>query len=128
MKTQYPADWPQGLVNIAEIIGPELALLLAEHVGGISSYVPKEPQSSHKLAMIIGLPALRLLSEVYGGAWLEVPKYAAAKSKKVKIRQLLKSGTSFKQTALNADATVRYVTMVSRDMKNESQQLSLLEL
>lgn len=128
MKTQYPADWPQGLVNIAEVIGPELALLLAEHLGGVSSYVPKEPQSSHKLAMIIGLPALRMLSKVYGGAWLEVPRYAAAKNKKVKVRQLLKDGTSFKQTALNAQVTTRYVTMVSRDMKTESRQLSLLDM
>lgn len=128
MKTHYPADWPQGLVNIAEVIGPELALLLAEHLGGVASYVPKEPQSCHKLAMIIGLPALRMLSKVYGGTWLEVPRYAAAKNKKVKIRQLLKDGTSFKQTALNTQTTTRYVTMVSREMKTESQQLSLLDM
>jgi hypothetical protein len=128
MKTRYPADWPQRLVDIAEVIGPECALLLVEHVGGISSYVPKEPDSGHKLARIIGLPALRLLAEMYGGEWLEVPKYAAAKSKKVKIRQLLKDGTSARETALKADATERWVTMVSKEMRNDAQQLSLFNM
>ena len=128
MKTQYPADWPQGLIDIADVIGPEPALLLAQHVGGVTSYVPKEPQDNHKLAKIIGLGALRLLASVYGGMWLEVPKYAAAKNKKVKIRKLLKQGASLRQTALDADATVRYVTMVSKDMRNEAQQLSLFDM
>lgn len=127
MKTHYPADWPQGLIDIAEVIGPEPALLLARHVGGVTSYVPKEPQNGHKLARIIGLGALRLLSSVYGGMWLEVPKYAAAKNKKVKIQQLLKQGISLRQAALNADATVRYVTMVSKDMRHEARQLSLFD-
>lgn len=128
MKTRYPADWPRGLIEIAEAIGPELALLLAAHVGGISHYVPKEPQNSHKLARIIGLPALVKLAAIYGGVWLEIPKYAAAKTKRVKIRQLLKDGTSFRDAALRSDATVRYVTMVSRDLKNEAKQLSLFEV
>ena len=127
MTTQYPADWPQGLIEIAEVIGAECALLLARHVGGVSSYVPKEPQSSHKLAPIIGLPALRMLAAEYGGMWLEVPKYAAAKSKKAKIRQLLKDGTSARETALQADATRRWVIEVSREMRNEQQQLSLFD-
>lgn len=128
MKTQYPKDWPQGLVDVAELIGAELALVLAEHVGGVPHYVPKEPESNHKLAKFIGLPALRQLSTVYGGDWLTVPKYAAAKYKRVKIRQLLNQGASFRETALGADATVRWVTEVARDMRNESQQLSLLDM
>lgn len=128
MKSQYPTDWPQGLIDIAEIIGPELALVLVQHVGGVPVYVPKQPESSHKLAKFIGLPALRKLSEIYGGDLLDVPKYAAAKSKKVRLRQLLKDGNSFREAALNADATVRYVTMVSKGMKRETQQLSLLNM
>lgn len=128
MKTRYPADWPQGLIDIAEVIGPEYALLLARYVGGVSSYVPKEPESYHKLAAIIGLPALRLLAAVYGGMWLEVPKYAAAKNKKVKIRQLLKDGASIRQTALNADATERWVTMVSKEMRDDARQFSLFDV
>lgn len=36
MRTHYPADWPQGLIDIAEVIGPEPALLLARHVGGVT--------------------------------------------------------------------------------------------
>lgn len=128
MKTRYPTDWPQGLIDIAEVIGPECALLLAQHVGGIASYVPKEPQNGHKLAMIIGLPALRMLSKIYGGDWLTVPKYAAGKSKKVKIRRLLKDGASLRDAALDSDATVRYVTMVNKDMRHESRQLKLFDM
>jgi hypothetical protein len=77
--------------------------------------------------MIIGLPALQRLAKVYGGDWLTVPKYAAAKHKKVKIRQLLKEGVSFRETALSADTTVRWVTEVARDMRNDAQQLSLFD-
>lgn len=128
MTTQYPADWPQGLIDIAEVIGPECALLLARHVGGIASYVPKEPQSSHKLAPIIGLPALRMLAAEYGGMWLEVPKYAAAKSKKAKIRRLLKDGASARETALQCDSTRRWVIEVAKEMRNEAQQLSLFDI
>lgn len=128
MNAQYPADWPQGLIDIAEVIGAECAMLLAEHVGGISSYVPKEPQSNHKLAMIIGLPALRMLAAEYGGMWIEIPKYAAARSKKVKIRRLLKEGTSARETALQADATRRWVIEVAKEMQNEAQQFSLFDM
>lgn len=126
--TLYPNDWPQGLIDIAEVIGAECALLLARHVGGIASYIPKEPQNNHKLAMIIGLPALRRLAVVYGGMWLEVPKYAAAKSKKVKIRRLLKEGASARETALQTDSTRRWVIQVLKEMHNEEQQLSLFDL
>jgi hypothetical protein len=128
MSTRYPADWPQGLIDIAEVIGPDLALLLAQHVGGVPSYVPKDPQNDHKLAMIIGLPALKKLSAIYSGEWLEVPKYAAAKNKKIKVRQLLNEGMSFRKTALDADVTVRYVTMVAKSVRNAGQQLSLLDI
>jgi len=125
---RYPADWPQGLIDVAEVIGAELALVLAGHVGGVAQYVPMHPESGHKLVKYIGLPALRLLSKVYGGDWLTVPKYAAGKSKRVKIKRLLNEGTSFRETALNADATVRYVTMVARDLRQASQQGSLFDI
>ena len=128
MKTQYPANWPQGLIDIAEILSPELALVMAEHIGGVPYYVPKEPETGHKLAKIIGLPALRMLAAVYGGECVTVPKYAAGKSKKVKIRQLLKEGSSVRETALQADATVRWVTEVSREMREDARQLSLFDI
>lgn len=128
MTAGYPKDWPQGLIDVAEVIGAEAALVLAQHVGGVPQYVPKEPESGHKLAKYIGLPVLRRLSTVYGGDWLTVPKYAAGRSKKTKIRQLLNEGSSFRETALNADATVRYVTMVSRGMREDARQLSLFDM
>lgn len=126
--TQYPKDWPQGLIDIAEVLSPELALVMAEHMGGVPHYVPKEPEGNHKLVKIIGLPALRLLAEVYGGDWLTVPKYAAAKSKKVRIKQLLTEGNSFRETAAGADATVRWVTEVSKQMREDKRQLSLFDI
>ena len=54
-------------------------------------------------------------------------KFGLPKSKKAKIRQLLKEGTSARETALQSDATRRWVIEVAKEMRNDAQQLSLFD-
>ena len=121
----YPSDWPQGLIDVAEIIGADAALALSDAFGGVPVYVPKAPDNGSKLAAHIGLLPLRRLSLVYGGDWLTVPRYAIAKSKKRTVERLLKEGASFRDAALQARVTVRFVTMVAGDMRGRAEQLKL---
>lgn len=120
-----PEDWPQGLKDVALVIGTEAALVLAKEFGGIPVYIPRDAKERCMLTKYIGCGVLAVLAEVYGGSWLTIPRYASCEHKKHIVKKLLAEGHSLRTTAKKARVTVRYVCMVQYAMKHEEKQLTL---
>ncbi|WP_300551549.1 hypothetical protein [Desulfovibrio sp.] len=125
MSEHLYAEWPQGLKDIADTASPEVALALAEEFGGVPIYIPKSPDAGCKLVPLIGLSALKRLASVYGGEWITVPRGSRAKDKKKDVRELLDDGLSFRETAIRAKVSLRYVAKVAAQVKANPQQLTL---
>jgi len=122
---KIPEGWPQGLKDIAHAASPEAARALAEEFGGVPIYVPKSPDKSCKLVPYIGLDALEQLSAVYGGDWITVPRGVRTGNKRKDVLDLLNDGLSFRETAIRAKVSLRYVAKVSAKEKRDQQQLAL---
>lgn len=122
---EIPEEWPQGLKDIALTASPEAARALAETFGGVPIYIPKSPDKNCKLVPYIGLNALEQLASIYGGEWIIVPRGSRAINKKQNVLDLLNDGLSFRETAIQAKVSLRYVAKISAHAKRGQQQLSL---
>ena len=120
-----PEGWPQGLKDIARTASPEAARALAEAFGGVPIYIPKQPDGRCKLVPYIGLTALEQLAAVYGGEWIVVPRGERTGDKKKYVLDLLDDGFSFRETAIRAKVSLRYVAKLSALTKISQQQLDL---
>jgi len=65
--------------SLVEIIGSKAAIELAEQVGGIPLYIPKQARHGQKIVKMIGMAAAQTLSEQWGGNRIEVPMAKAAR-------------------------------------------------
>lgn len=124
--------WPQRLVEIAEVVGPEGALLLARRFGGRAVYVPGTPIAGHRLERLLGRPAFVTLCQHYGGMELrDIPLAAALHNKEQMIRSLARDypDMSRSRIAETARTTERHVRRVLNDDRPERdyRQLSLFE-
>lgn len=115
------SSWPEGLRQLADIIGPEATLALAELKGGISIYVPKTPFAGCQLLPIIGEQALAALCRQYGGDWMNVPLGKFIDAYKPKILDLHGRGMSKRQIALKLGCTERYVREVTNSLRGPQQ-------
>ncbi|MGE4529245.1 MAG: hypothetical protein AB7D00_12830 [Rhodospirillaceae bacterium] len=120
--TEQPAEslaetrtWPQGLAQIARIIGPRKAIVLAEALGGVETYIPKAPGSDHPLARLVGHEAALALAAVYGGLTVVIPRGVYRNLKKAAIMDAPPG--SRRQTALALGVTQRYVRKVANAAK-----------
>jgi hypothetical protein len=115
------SSWPEGLRQLADVIGPEATLALAEVKGGISIYVPKAPFAGCQLLPIIGEQALAALCKQYGGDWLNVPLGKFIDAYKPRILDLHGRGMSKRQIALKLGCTERYVREVTNAIRGPQQ-------
>lgn len=106
--------WPQGLADIARVVGPRNAVALAEAVGGVETYIPKYPGADHPLTLILGAEAAKALAEVYGGLELVIPRGVFRNLKKAAI---MDATGSRRQVALALGVTERYVRKVANATK-----------
>ena len=110
-------DWPQGLVDIASVIGPELTIKLAEKYAGVEKYyVPKLTNSvglKHPWAAILGDNAWRAMCKAFGGQRINVPRGQKILKKRV-IFELSESHPelSHRTIALHAQTSESYVRRV----------------
>jgi hypothetical protein len=105
--------WPDALRRIAEVIGPELALRLAEHDGGLDKvYVPRSPKPSHPWAELLGADALGKLARAFGGERIDIPRGTHIALRKRRIIELATSGMSRRQIARAVGVGERYVRKV----------------
>jgi hypothetical protein len=123
-------DWPQGLVDIAAIVGAEATLRLVDRFGGVEKfYIPKLDNRvglAHPWAEILGEGPWRALCKAFGGQRINLPNCTYAKLKKRVILELAEDKSlSHRQIALRARATETYVRMVLRGLDTSVKQLDL---
>jgi Mor family transcriptional regulator len=97
---------------MAELVGSELALKLADQFGGISYYVPSEPRPAHPWAALLGPEAWAKVCASYGGGQLRVPRGTFRDLKKVTILELAEQGLSHREIARRVRASDVYVHKV----------------
>lgn len=113
------SSWPPLLQELADTIGREPALVLAEEFGGVSEYIPLKAKSNHKFAKQIGMERMSILCETYGGIWMTIPRGVNLDPKKPQIQKML-GQKSHRQIARELGVSERYV----RRIANEKPQAS----
>lgn len=117
-----PAETPAGedlralpvmLQVIAKRVGLAAAQTLANTVGGVETYIPKNPSAEHPLAALIGLDKLNALSVAFGGRSIIVPR-GAQRNLKVALADM--AGSS-REAALAIGCTQRYVKEVRAEIR-----------
>jgi hypothetical protein len=127
MASEY-STWPGLLREWAELIGPDAALLLAEHYGGLEkAYVPRNADPEHDWAKVIGPVAWTKLVKRWGGQRVDIPRGQFIHLKKARIIELSEAGKSDREIVLALHTTGRYVRMVleGRGRPVDSRQLTL---
>lgn len=116
--------WPTRLLEVAEEISAESALLLVDKFAGISLYVPtkKELTRNHLLVRELGWDKAVALCEARGGEHIEIPTLYYARAKKAAIVGAVGSTRSI---AMKYRVTEAYVRRLRKDLKQETQ-MSLL--
>ena len=114
--------------ELVGLIGSDAAQALCSRLGGVTIYVPMQPDANGEIAKIIGLPALRKLAQVYGRDHIVVPNRRKEGPRKSKILDMLATGWAPRDIALRLDVTQRYVEYVAKSVRNGARQGSLLDV
>ena len=117
------AYWPQGLQELAGIIGAEAALILAREAGGLKQYVPARAKPSHPWARLIGLPALEALCAARGGEQIEIPRGAHLDPLRPQILAMARQGLSRRAIARRLGCTERYARLVCNEAPSNQARL-----
>lgn len=114
---------PRMLRELAECIGLEATLKLAQAYPGVSVYVPSNPEPNHALVAVIGYEALRKLAAAYGQEHLRLPKVDAAtrQIKHAMVRELRKQNMSNRAIALRTGYTQRRVEQLNSEAPDDTQ-------
>jgi len=113
--------WPQSLIEIAEIIGPEATLKLVEAYRGQDfCYVPKRITEKSALVQIIGIEAATKLSQAAAGDKIFMPELAVAKSRKQLIAEA--EGTTA-EIARRYNVSARWVREVRQPLKARNDNM-----
>mgnify|MGYP003621643828 CR=1 FL=1 len=124
--------WPQGLVHMAEIIGPDEALKLADVFGGQRVYIPSRVTEGHPYLAVLTRDMLaKVCASWLAGGWYELPRGPMRDSKNKSIRALLREGHAHRTIARALKVSERHVERIAGEMRREAraagpQQLSLL--
>jgi hypothetical protein len=119
-KTIDTSDWPQGLVDIAVVIGPELTLELADKFGGVEkAYVPRLKNKVglwHPWASVLGDEAWRAFCARFGGQKINLPRGLSRHGSKKRAILELATNTSLsgRSIARQVHCTETYVRSVVR--------------
>lgn len=109
---QY-ATWPNVLATLAELIGPEATLKLADEQGGLDRIpIAKSVRPDHPWVAIVGLDAYTKIVEHFGGEKINLPRGKFLHLKKLQIIELAEMGLSGRQIALRTKTTERYVRTI----------------
>lgn len=110
--------WPESLRQLAEVIGPERALELAEAVGGLDNvYVPRKPTSTHVWSRYLTPEEWARVTELLGGVHMRVPRHFLDGLRKTEILTLAEQGHSTREIALRTKVGERYVRRVIEGMR-----------
>lgn len=114
---------PGVLGQIAEEIGQEVALKLAEARGGRSIYVPQHPTAKTELAKVVGVEAAAQIKELLGRGDLAVPcgSLRGTNGRRARIQALLAEGKSQGEIAEIVDVSLRTVERVAARVTDDRQ-------
>lgn len=123
MNQSFKPYLPGVLALIAEEIGEEVAVRLAEARGGRAIYVPKTPKADAELSQIVGLEAAQQLSKLLGHGTLMVPcgNIGGAGGRRARIEALWRQGLSQAQIAAEVDVHTRTVERVVASLRDDSE-------
>lgn len=126
MTQEFRPYLPGVLAFIADEIGDELAVRLAELKGGREIYIPKNPGPETSLAKLVGLENAQRLFKLLGSGKLLVPagNIGGQTGRRQRVAMLLDQGISHSEIAAQVDVHLRTVERVAaslRDPKNRNQ-------
>jgi len=118
-----------GFQELNQLIGSEATTKLCLVIGGVSHYIPKKAKPDHRLARLIGIEAFEALCADYGGTRLTLPTLHELKTKRRRVRLLLRQGGwTVRKIAEEVGCTERYASMLSADYKRkQAQELPLFD-
>lgn len=111
MKVAFKPYLPGVLALIAQEIGPDCAIALAQARGGRSLWIPKTPGPDHAVVGIVGLRDAVALSRLLGGGNVLIPcgNIGGAAGRRARIERLLAEGVPHGQIAAEVDVHIRTV-------------------
>lgn len=105
------------------------ALTLLRERGGISVYVPADPQTGQPLVDLIGMDAARALAGLYGGDHVEIAsRNAMATAKQRILRDVAAGASGTNALALKHGVSSRHVRAVVENARPDPRQLDMLEM
>jgi hypothetical protein len=109
-------DLSLGLRRIANVIGDELTLRLAEKFGGTeNNYIPVHARPDHPWALVIGAEQFAKLCIAFKGRNINLPQAPRGLGdKKKRVYELFERGLSAREIALKAGCSQRYVAKLTR--------------
>lgn len=96
-----PSGLPAVLRRIADAVGVEAALALADARGGRRIHVPKHMLAAHWIVREIGMERARRLAAVFGGEQIDLPasRTGATKAARRRCDHALAQGASLDEAA-----------------------------
>lgn len=120
--SDYDLDaWPDTLRELADIIGPETALRLAYHYGGLERvYIPREPTANHPWTQILSPTQWQKVVHAWGGQRIDLPRGTYIQVAKRQIIALAEQGVSHRQISLRVRISERHVRRVLQGLRFEA--------
>lgn len=114
---------PGSLQELAEDIGLDATLKLAEAYPSIPFYIPAKAEENHPIAGLIGMQAFEDLVRIYSGDTIKLAKVDAAQRqiKHCMLKRLKKEGASNRQVAILFQYSLRHVERLVSDQRHEEQ-------
>ena len=109
--TIQPEALPEGLRELARVLGDADALRLVGLHGGARVSVPKKTREDHPLRMALGAVAFERLVDEYGGETIDLPKGDAylRELRHDQVRQCREQGLTLDETAEATGYSRRHV-------------------
>lgn len=122
------STWPTTLREVAEVIGRDAALRLAQECGGVLIYVPTEVHPEHPWCIAVGEEAFAKLAHAFGGQRIDLPRGSFIRLAKAQILEMAAQGMSTRAIAMKLHVTQRHVRRVLEGMTivaNDPKQMKL---
>ncbi|MBX3231458.1 MAG: hypothetical protein KIT84_24495 [Labilithrix sp.] len=106
--------WPDSMLALSDLIGPELTLKLTDACGGVDAHIPRKPtaSASHPWAEVLGETAWSKVCAAFGGERFSLPRGTRTKLQKRRVYELHSEGVSNRQIAVQLRITARYVRLL----------------
>ena len=106
-----------GLDLLSAYIGEEGAIAFCKEFGGVSTYIPHNPQQAGRIADVVGMSCAETLSHQLGGCNITPPTSCKRVLKRLQVERLLVSGKSPRRCAFEVGCTERYARTIARQIK-----------